>query len=83
MEASYDFFMALPLPPEEQKSLDTRKGAKEIDQAIYSRMKSDPSLRWSIANGLFTFHAKSPSDWFKMTRLYTMKDVAEKITCPC
>jgi hypothetical protein len=45
-------------------------------------MKSDPSLRWAIANGLFTFHAGSPSDWLKMTRRYTMKDLAEKISCP-
>jgi dipeptidyl aminopeptidase/acylaminoacyl peptidase len=31
---------------------------------------------------MFTFHAKSPSEWLKMTRPYTMKDVAAKITCP-
>ena len=35
-----------------------------------------------MANGLFTFRAKSPSEWLKMTRSYTMKDVAGKITCP-
>jgi pimeloyl-ACP methyl ester carboxylesterase len=78
----YDFHMAASLTPEEEKYLDTQKGAEEIDKAIYLRMKSDPSFRWSIANGMFTFHAKSPSDWLKMTRLYTMKDVAAKITCP-
>jgi dipeptidyl aminopeptidase/acylaminoacyl peptidase len=78
----YDFFLTTRLPPEEEKYLDTQKGAEEIDKAVYSRMKSDHSFRWSIANGMFTFHAQSPSDWLKMTRLYTMKDVAEKITCP-
>jgi len=78
----YDFFMAARLTPEEEKYLDTQKGAEEIDKAVYRRMKSDPSFRWSIANGMFTFHAQSPSDWLKMTRLYTMKDVAQKITCP-
>jgi dipeptidyl aminopeptidase/acylaminoacyl peptidase len=35
-----------------------------------------------MANGMFTFHARSPSEWLKMTRPYTMKDVADKITCP-
>ncbi len=35
-----------------------------------------------MANGMFTFHAKSPSEWLRMTRLYTLKDVAAKITCP-
>jgi len=78
----YDFHMATRLPPEEEKYLDTQKGAEEIDNAVYQRMKSDHSFRWSIANGMFTFQAKSPSDWLKMTRLYSMRDVAEKITCP-
>ena len=78
----YDFHMAARLPPEEEKYLDTQKGAEEIDKVIYAKMKTDPSFRWVMANGMFTFHAKSPSEWLKMTRPYTMKDVAEKISCP-
>jgi dipeptidyl aminopeptidase/acylaminoacyl peptidase len=78
----YDFFLATRLPAEEEKYLDSQEGAKEIDQAVYQRMKSDHSFRWSIANGLFTFQAQTPSEWLKMTRFYTMKGVAEKITCP-
>lgn len=78
----YDFFMAARLPPEAAKNLDTPQGAEEIDDAILNRMKSDHSFRWSIAHGLFTFQARTPSEWLRMTRLYTMKDVAEKITCP-
>ena len=78
----YDFHLAARLRPEDEKALDTQKGAEEIDKAIYAKMKSDPSLRWVMANGMFTFHAKSPSEWLKMTRPYTMKDVAEKITGP-
>jgi dipeptidyl aminopeptidase/acylaminoacyl peptidase len=78
----YDFHMTARLTPEEEKCLDTQQGAEEIDKAIYDKMKSDPSFRWVMANGMFTFHAKSPSDWLKMTRPYTMKDVAAKITCP-
>ncbi len=78
----YDFHGAAPLTPEDEKALDTREGAKEIDEAIYGRMKTDPSLRWSVANGMFTFQARSPSEWLRMTRAYTMRGVAEKITCP-
>jgi dipeptidyl aminopeptidase/acylaminoacyl peptidase len=78
----YDFHMTARLTPEDEKYLDTQKGAEEIDKAIYAKMKSDPSLRWVMANGMFTFHAKSPSEWLKMTRPYTMKAVAEKISCP-
>ncbi len=78
----YDFHMTARLAPEEEKALDTPKGAEEIDNAIYGLMKTNPSLRWIMANGMFTFHAKSPSEWLRMTRLYTLKDVAAKITCP-
>jgi alpha-beta hydrolase superfamily lysophospholipase len=78
----YDFHMTARLTPEEEKYLDTQKGADEIDKGVYDKMKTDPSFRWVMANGMFTFHAKSPSDWLKMTRPYTMKDVAGKITCP-
>jgi alpha-beta hydrolase superfamily lysophospholipase len=78
----YDFHMAAHLTPEDEKALDTVQGAAEMDAEIYARMKTDPSLRWQMANGMFTFHAKTPSNWLKMTRLYTMKNVAAKITCP-
>ena len=74
----YDFHQAARLPAEEEKALDTAKGAEEIDRAIYAKMKADPSFRWSIANGLFTFHARTPSEWLKMTRAYTLKDAAKK-----
>jgi len=78
----YDFHLAAGLHPEEEKALDTPEGAVEIDKILYGKMKSDPSLRWVMANGMFTFQAKSPSEWLKMTRSYTMKDVAGRITCP-
>jgi len=78
----YDFHMTARLTPEEEKCIDTPKGAEEIDKALYDKMKADPSFRWAMGNGMFTFHAQSPSEWLKMTRPYTMKDVAEKITCP-
>ncbi|MBU4231538.1 MAG: alpha/beta fold hydrolase [Proteobacteria bacterium] len=78
----YDFHMAARLTPEEEKYLDTQEGAEEIDKILYDKMKTNPSFRWVMANGMFTFHAKSPSEWLKMTRPYTMKDVAGRIACP-
>jgi esterase/lipase len=78
----YDFHMTAHLTQDLEKYIDTQKGAEEIDKEIYARMKINPSFRWVMANGMFTFHAKSPSEWLKMTRPYTMKDVAAKITCP-
>lgn len=61
--------------------LDDPEGAREVDRQIYEEMKKNPTLRWSIGNGLFTFQAKSPSEWMRMTRPYTMKDEAAKIRC--
>jgi dipeptidyl aminopeptidase/acylaminoacyl peptidase len=78
----YDFHQTAHLRPADEKYLDTPEGAQEIDKAIRERMKTDPSFRWVMANGMFTFHARSPSEWLKMTRPYTMKDVSDKITCP-
>ena len=78
----YDFHMAAGLKPPEEKALDTQEGAEEMDRVIHERMASDPSFRWSIANGMFTFHARTPSDWLKMTRAYTLATVAERISCP-
>jgi alpha-beta hydrolase superfamily lysophospholipase len=78
----YDFHMAARLTPEIEKSLDSPEGANDIDKMLCDKMKTNPSFRWTMANGMFTFHAKSPSEWLKMTRPYTMKEVAGRITCP-
>ncbi|MDD3582008.1 MAG: prolyl oligopeptidase family serine peptidase, partial [Desulfobacca sp.] len=72
----YDLHLAAHLTLEVEKSLDTPAGAEEIDRILYDKMKTDASLRWVMANGMFTFQAQSPSAWLKMTRAYTMKDVA-------
>lgn len=78
----YDFHLTARMTPEQEQYLDTQKGAEEIDRILYERMKTDPSFRWAMANGMFTFHARSPSEWIRMTRAYTMKEVAGRITCP-
>ncbi len=61
--------------------LDDPEGAREVDKQIREDMKTNPSLRWSIGNALFTFRAESPSKWIRMTRPYTMKDAAAQIRC--
>jgi len=65
----------------DEKSLDNKEYAQEIDKAIYGEMEKNPSARWVFGNAMFTFHAKSPSEWLRMTRPYTMKDVASRIKC--
>lgn len=68
-------------PADFEKELDLPQAAKEIDKDIYKEMKKDPGLRWVFGNGMWTFSADSPSALIKMTRLYTMKDVAGMIKC--
>jgi hypothetical protein len=68
-------------PPRFEEMLDDEEADKEIDKGIYESMKTNPSLRWSFSNGMWTFGAGSPSEWMKMTRPYNMRDVAGKIQC--
>lgn len=76
----YDLHAA-SVKPDVEKALDDPKGCKEIDEAIRKMMKTDLSKRWAFGNAMLTFHARSPSEWLRMTRSYTLKDVASKITC--
>jgi len=64
-----------------EKDLDDIASAAEIDKFMYQMMEKDPSTRWAMGNGLFTFQAKTPSEWFRITRPYTMKDVVSRIKC--
>lgn len=77
----YDFHAVTRLTPDEEDLLDTKEGSEEIDKEIYKQMKTNPSMRWVFGNGMFTFGAKSPGEWLRMTRPYTMKGTADKIKC--
>ena len=69
------------MKPDVEKALDDPEGCKEIDKGANKMMEADLSKRWALGNTMITFHAGSPSEWMRMTRPYTMKDVASKITC--
>jgi len=77
----YDFHKTARLTPELEKMLDSAEGSGAIDREVYERMEKSPSLRWAVGNGMFTFHAKTPSEWFRMTRAYTLEGVTDRITC--
>jgi len=76
----YDFHAQM-MQNIEEKDLDNKESAVEIDKYVYQMMEKSPSMRWAIGNALFTFQAKTPSDWFRITRPYTMKDVVSRIKC--
>jgi pimeloyl-ACP methyl ester carboxylesterase len=77
----YDFHRTARLTPELEEMIDSPKGSEAIDREVYARMEKSPSLRWAVGNGMFTFHARTPSEWFRMTRAYTLRGIADRITC--
>lgn len=77
----YDLHGVVMKRPEMEPALDDPQASAEIDKAIYKMMETTPALRWAFDNGMFTFNARSPTDWMRKTRPYTMKDVAGGIKC--
>lgn len=64
------------------RELEDSENARNYDQGVYVEMKKNPSIRWAVSNGMFTFKANSPSEWLKMTKPYTLKNIADRIKCP-
>jgi len=72
-------------PPEIKKQiekiLDNRSASAEFDKEMYEVMKKNTGLRWVFHNGMWTFGAKSPSDYLRLTRPYNLKSCVDMITC--
>lgn len=68
-------------PPEIEAILDNPEAAKQMDEEVQKIMKSNAELRWAIGHGMYVFHAKTPSEFTRMTRPYTLKGLAENIKC--
>lgn len=79
----YDFYenAIKKSPPNIEEILSDEKASRELDKEIMKSMKTDVDTGWLFANGMFTFGAKSPSEFYRMLRPYTMKGLAEKIQC--
>jgi len=61
--------------------LDDEDASKEFDEGIYEAMKNSIFLKWFCTNGMYTFGAESPSEFFRMMREYTLKGCVDSITC--
>jgi dienelactone hydrolase len=78
-------FMAPRLPGgmSRQAAIDWVRGdPKGTDEVMRALMDASTDSRWGIENGIFTFRASSPADYFLKALDYTLAGVAEKITCP-
>ena len=79
----YDFYenSIKKSPPGTEEVIQNEKASQEFNRAIMERMKTNVDLGWIFANGMFTFSAKSPAEFLRMLKPYTMKEHAKKITC--
>lgn len=79
----YDFYenVLKKCPPEMEEILADEKASKDFDKVIVDSLLTNPDIGWSFANGMFTFGAKTPSDFIRKLKPYHMRDCAAKIKC--
>ena len=78
-------FMANRLPEgmSRQEAVDgVRSDPGGTDEMMRALMEASTDTRWGIENGVFTFCASSPADYYLKALDYTLAGIAEKITCP-
>ncbi len=80
----YDFYANAirHCPPHMDEILENPKASAEFDKAIMKCVLTNADPGWFFANGMFTFHAKSPSAFLLKLKPYNMRGCAEKIKCP-
>jgi alpha-beta hydrolase superfamily lysophospholipase len=59
-----------------------KENPQQLDEGMKEMAKTNTELRWAMANGMYTFKASSPSEWFSKALQYELSGVAEKIGCP-
>ncbi|MGO9457061.1 MAG: alpha/beta hydrolase family protein [Acidimicrobiales bacterium] len=78
-------FMANRLPSgmSRQAAIDgVRNDPGGTNEMMRALMEASTDTRWGIENGIFTFRASSPADYYLKALDYTLAGIAEKITCP-
>jgi dienelactone hydrolase len=69
------------LTPELRALLD-RHDANAFNDAMSRAMVGNPSLRWYIEHGLWSFRVDTPYEFFERARPYTLEGVVDRIACP-
>ncbi|MBN2018542.1 MAG: alpha/beta hydrolase [Candidatus Cloacimonetes bacterium] len=79
----YNFYgsMISKFPYGTEKMLDDPEARKEFDKQMLNIMNDNVELEFFFSNGMFTFHAQSPSELLLMMKPYNLEGIAEKITC--
>ncbi|NGX54551.1 MAG: 2,6-dihydropseudooxynicotine hydrolase [Chlamydiae bacterium] len=69
-------------PPDFEAILDQEEAKELVNKEVLKAMETDAGARWAIGHGMYTFQAKSPVDWFVMSREYHLRDCIDQIKCP-
>jgi hypothetical protein len=79
----YDFNASIlqRISPDIEQILSDENKSKILDQEIRQAMNQSVEIGWAIGHGMYIFGAKTPSDYFRMLRPYTLKGVAPLIKC--
>lgn len=79
----YDFYnnMIKKIPGITEEILTDKKASEEFNKDIYETMKTDITVGWFFGNGMWVFKAQSPINLIEKLKPYSMKNVADKITC--
>lgn len=74
---------ALGLLPEDlQPLLLTGEADEEINAILAEITAQSPNLAFSVNRGMLVHGAESPAEFLRMTTEYTIKGLAQNITCP-
>ncbi len=59
-----------------------RSDPDDFNKGVWKMAEKNSEMRWGMQNGMFTFGADSPGEWWLKCADYTMKGLTGKITCP-
>jgi pimeloyl-ACP methyl ester carboxylesterase len=54
---------------------------ERFDRELQAGIKNNPNVRWGVNNGMWTFGAHSPAEFYRKTKPFTLEGVAGRITC--
>jgi alpha-beta hydrolase superfamily lysophospholipase len=78
-------FMAGKMPPgvtRKQMAEWIEGDPASMDKVMRENMEKDVGMKWAVENGMYTFKASSPSEWYLKAMEYTLEGIADKVACP-
>ena len=72
------------LTPELQELFDSgnKTGFDQAGVELLTNPDAPTTVKWGLAQGLWSFNTESAYDWFQETKKYNIRDIADKIKLP-